>query len=147
MNFSKYRKTLKLEYVDTLYIPLNKIKCQINVDFFKYWKRICGDSMEINSTPYYYYLKYRKIERYQDLMRAYGRSEKWIQRNIEKFFSLIKSISKKGFVGELPIVLEKPIIDNLYNKSYEIFEGHRRLSICLYNGIEQKVNLCRILNH
>ena len=144
MNFAQYRKTLRLEHVDTLKINLNLIKVQYNPDLFKHWQSVCGDSMEINSTPYYYYLKYRKVDKYFDLMRLYGRTDDWIKNNINKFFKLRESISKHG-IKELPVILTKPIINNEYSKDLEIWEGHRRLSICLYDGIQQEVKLCRIV--
>lgn len=144
MNFSQYRRTLKLKHIDTLYIDSNLIKCQYNPDLFKHWKAVCGDSMEINSTPYYYYLKYRKTDKYEELMRLYGRSDVWTLNNINKFFALCRSVKKDG-VKEFPIVLNKPIIKNPYNNGLEIFEAHRRLSICLYKGIKTKVKLCRIV--
>ncbi len=145
MNFAQYRKTLKLKTIDTLYIDYNTIKVQYNPDLFKYWKKVCGDSMEINSTPYYHYLKYRKIDKYQELMRLYGRPDVWTLNNINKFFALCRSVKKEG-VKELPIVLNRPILPNPYNKGISVWEGHRRLSICLYKGIKTKVKLCKLVN-
>lgn len=144
MNFSQLRKTLKLETIEEKYIPIRKIKVQFNPDLFKHWEKVCGDSMLVSSTPYYYYLKENRLDKYLELMRLYGRSETWITNNIAKFIKLIQDIDEYGYKGELPVVLEKPIIENPYNDGYSIWEGHRRLSICLFKGIKTKVKLCRI---
>ncbi len=144
MKFSKYRKTLKLRHVNTCHIPYEQIRCQYNPDLFKHWEYVCGDSLKINTTPYYYYLQYRKIDKYKLLFRLYDRSETWITNNIMKFLALIGSIEKNGYQGERPIVLNKPIIKNPYHDQYEVWEGHRRLSICMYKKLKQKVDLCVI---
>ncbi len=145
MKFAEHRRKLKLVPVKDVYIPLNKIKIQYNGDLHKAWKKVCGTSYRIDSTPYYYYLKHRRLDKYLELMRLYGRSDTWTTNNIAKFVQLVESIKENGYQGELPVVLEKPILENDYNNGCEVWEGHRRLSICLYMGIKQKVKLCRIL--
>lgn len=141
-SFAEYRKTLTLIELGIVTIPIISIKCQFNPDFEDVWLKICGD-YKIESTPYYHYLTTGSIDKYIELFRGYGRTEGWITQNIIKFKALTEDISKNG-IKELPIVLVKPIIHNEHNDEYEVWEGHRRLSIALFNGIQQKVLLCRI---
>jgi hypothetical protein len=145
MKFSQLRKTLKLETVKDVYIPLEQIKSQYNTDLHHHWENVCGDSYLINSTPYYDYLANKRLNNYIKLMRLYRRDKTWITNNISKFIQLSESIKEYGYQGDLPVVLEKPIAENPYNDGYEIWEGHRRLSICLFYGIRQEVRLCRIV--
>lgn len=146
MKYSDYRKTLKLKQVGIEYIDITKIKCQYNPDYEKKWISICGLSYNINSTPYYEYLSTKKDFKYRKLMEAYGRHESWIDQNINKFNSLTKAIKSEILIPEyIPQVLISPTIKNKYNDSYEIWEGHRRLSICLFKRIKQKVRLCEII--
>ena len=145
INFSKYRKKLKLKKVKTCYIPLSEIKCQYNPNLFRFWDEVCGHTMDLTTTPFYKYLMYKDIDPYKKLFNLYGRPETWITNNIMKFQQMTEEINKNGFCNELPIVLEKPVIKNKWNDSFEVWEGHRRLSICRYYNIEQKVKLCRIV--
>ena len=144
MTFSLYRKTLKLKVIKTCHIPLEEIKCQYNPDLFWAWEKVCGKSLLLSTTPYYDYMHYGRLDKYKELMKLYGRGETWIINNILKFQNLIDDIDKNS-VKELPVVLDKPIVKNKYNDSFEVWEGHRRLSICLYRGIKQKVKLCKVL--
>jgi hypothetical protein len=147
VNFSQYRKTLKLETIGVKSIPIDKIKCQYNPDMYKHWVKVCGDSFSIESGPYWEYLNYRKTNKYKQLFKLYGRNELWILNNILKFNQLLESVRKDGFDESkgLPVVLETPVVKNKYNKGLEVWEGHRRLSICKYLFIEQRVKLCQII--
>ena len=147
MKFSKYIKKLKLETIDIIHIPIKEIKCQYNPDRYKYWKEACGESLEIVNSPYWEYLAYKKLDKYNKLFRLYGRSEVWTTNNILKFQAMYNDIAEHGFNNkkDLPIVLDNPVVENKYNNGLEIWEGHRRLAICLYLGIKQKVKLCKII--
>ena len=147
MNFSKHIKKLKLETIAEKYIPIDQIKCQYNSDRYKYWVKACGPSLAIKNGPFWEYLEYKKLEKYIALFRLYGRSDTWVTNNMLKFQRLYEEISLGGFDEKkgLPIVLNKPVVPNHHNCSYEIWEGHRRLSICLYLGRKQKVRLCKIV--
>lgn len=147
MNFSQYIKKLKLKTIDEVYIPIDTIKCQCNSDRYKYWVEACGSSLDIKNGPYWEYLMYKKLDKYKALFRLYGRSELWVTNNILKFQKLYEDISLHGFNEKkgLPIVLNKPVIPSDHNCGYEVWEGHRRLSICLYLGRKQKVRLCEIV--
>lgn len=147
MNFSQYRKTLKFKTISIKYIPIEKIKCQYNPDLVHHWRKVCGDSFSIKSGPFWEYLSYRKTDKYKKLFKLYGRNDIWITNNILKFQGMYETIRKNGFDEnkELPVVLEKPVVSNCYNDSYEVYEGHRRLSICLYLGTKQRVRLCKVI--
>jgi len=146
MKFWQYIRDLSLQQIDVKYIPINEIKCQYNPDRYRHWKYACSESLDIKNGPFWEYLNYKKTDKYKKLFRGYGRDEVWITKNIKAFQELVEDISQNG-VKELPMVLEKPIINNPYNDSFEIFEGHRRLSICLYLGIKQEVKLFRVISH
>ena len=147
MNFAKYLKTIKLEAIDIKHIPIDKISCQFNHDRYKHWIKTCGNSFSIRSGPYWEYLSTRSTKKYTKLFKLYGRSEVWITNNILKFQIMHGNIANHGFDEEcgLPIILEEPVLPNEYNSTYEIWEGHRRLSICLYLGIKQRVKVCQII--
>ena len=151
MNFSKYIKKLDREKriveIETKYIPINTIKCQYNFDRYRHWKAACGESLDITNGPFWEYLHYKKTDKYVKLFQLYGRSEGWITNNILKFNQLLEDIRNNGYDKSkgLPIVMNKPIVNNPYNSGYCIFEGTRRLSICLYLNIKQKVKLCKVI--
>jgi hypothetical protein len=145
MTFSKYRQSLKLKPVGTIVIPFKDIKCQYNPNLNWAWKRICGESLNINTSPFYHYLCYNDFDKYQDLFRLYGRNNLWITNNILKFQRLYEDIHENG-IKELPVVLTKPIVKNKFNSGIEIWEGTRRLSIAQYLELDQKVILCEIVN-
>lgn len=139
MTFSEYRRTLQFDKLSIQEIPLNLIKCQYNFDYERVWLKVCGD-YDIKSTPYYHYLLTGKTDKYFELFRGYGRSEVWITNNIIKFNALVDDIKKNG-IKNYPEVVDKPIVENRYSKAFEIWEGHRRLSIALFLNIKQKVQL------
>lgn len=147
MNFSQYIKNIRLKTIDEVYIPIDTIKCQYNFDKYKYWFQACGLSLAIKNGPYWECLMYKKLDKYKELFKLYGRSDTWVTNNILKFQKLYEDISLHGFNEKkgLPIVLNKPIVPHRHNCSLECYEGHRRLSICLYLGRKQKVRLCEIV--
>jgi len=143
--FADILKKTRLQLVEIKQIPVANIKCQYNPDRFKFWEKVCGSSLNINTGPFWYYLETGNTCKYFEVFRGYGRSNKWIIRNIIDFNSLIKDVKKNG-IRELPLVLKKPLVKNDYNDGYEIFEGHRRLSIALHFNIRQKIKLCEVVN-
>jgi len=148
MNFAKYIKTLKLKTVGMVEVPIETISCQYNPDRYKFWREACGESLDIKNGPFWEYLMYKKLDKYNRLFKLYGRSEVWVTNNILKFQKMYNDISVNGFDEKkgFPIILGSPVINNKYSKGHEIFEGHRRLSICLYLGIKQRVKLCKIIS-
>lgn len=145
MIFSKHIKKLKLIHIESKVINLGNVKCQYNPDKYKHWIKVCGDSFTVQSSPFYHFLNAKNTQRYFDLFRLYGRSDVWVSNNILKFQGMYDDILANGFDSKksLPIVLENPIIKNKYNSGYEIYEGHRRITICQYLNINQEVDLCR----
>lgn len=147
MNFANYLKRIKLKHIGETYVPIESMRCQYNPDRFKYWDHVCGNSMTIQSSPFWEYLNYKKQDKYYDLFRLYGRTDEWIKNNILKFQVIYESIASKGYKKnkDLPVVLLRPIVENEYNNNFEIYEGHRRLTICLYLRLNQKVLLCEVV--
>ena len=147
MTFAEYRRTLKLKTIDVCYLDYDKIYCQYNPDYEDIWIDVCGGYKIVDGLYYKQLTKWITHAKYYKLFRGYGRSDKWIERNFAKFFDLYMDIGNNGYdqKKDFPIVLNKPIIKNKYNDSYEIWEGHRRLSILKCLGIKQKVQLCEIV--
>jgi len=147
MSFSEYRRTLKLKTIDICYLDYDKISCQYNPDYENVWLKVCGGYKITDGLYYKQLIEWKDHKKYFELFRGYGRSLNWISNNITNFYLMMKDIDENGFdqKKELPVVLIKPILKNKYNDSYEIWEGHRRLSILKYLDIKQKVQLCEIV--
>lgn len=147
MSFNDYLRSKKPELIDTLFIDPNKIKCQYNPDKFRFWAEVCGTSLSIPSSPFFNYLASGDTTKYRKLFRLYGRSEVWITDNIKAFDVMFDSIVKNGFDENfnLPIILKKPAMENPYNNGYEIYEGHRRMTIILFLKLNQRVELWAML--
>ncbi len=147
MNFAGYKQSLELKQTEYKYISFDKIKCQFNPDVKAYWLGICG-GYSIDATPYYHYLNTSSSFKYEQLMKSFGRTVDWIKDDIKKFDILYEDIKAKGFDHKksIPELLENPVLENKYNDSYEIWEGHRRLSICKFLDIPVKVKVFNIVN-
>jgi hypothetical protein len=127
-------------------INLYDVKAQYNPERFCFWKSLHeGPKKEVLNmlySPHYRFLKDRKNKAYYQLQRFYGRNGKWIKNKINKFLDVFENIKQYGFSGEI-IILEKPLVNNKYNYSYEIFEGHHRVACCLVLGM--KIVPCQIV--
>jgi len=129
-----------------IYLHPIELKAQYNPLRFKYWKSLHkGPENEVLNmfySPHYRFLKNYKeqtIEKtsYYKLQKLYGRNHKWIKNKIDQFITLFEDIKNNGYDPDKAlIVLTHPIVQNPYNYSYEIFEGHHRVACCLFLDIE-----------
>lgn len=135
--FSEIIKKVDIKNYVELTININKIKAQYNPDRFEYWKSIhTGPNNEVlnmfYSSHYRFLNQYLKKEinntedtAYYKLQKLYGRKDKWIRNKIDKFIWLFESIKKDGCKENI-IILKNPLVKNIYNNGFEIFEGHHR---------------------
>lgn len=152
--FSKIIQKINLKNYERIVINTNQIKAQYNPDRFKFWNSLHeGPSEEVLDmiySPHYrfleqyskYYIDNIQNTPYYKLQKLYGRNDKWIKNKINKFIELFKSIKENGCKDDI-IILRKPLVKNIYNNSFEIFEGHHRHSCCLI--LENKTIRCKIL--
>lgn len=150
MNFSLLLKNINTDKYVISNININQIKAQYNPDRFKLWKSLHKgpepEVLNMKYSPHYRLLKQyieqnkniRDIKNtdYYKLQNLYGRNHKWIINKINKFIILYNSISIEGYKDKI-IILEKPIIKNKYNSSFEIFEGHHRVSCGIFLGFKK----------
>lgn len=139
MNFRQFVKTVDTSNYYEDEVELSKIKAQYNPERFHLWKSLHkGPEMEALNmlySPHYRFLKDRSDKAYHRLQRLYGRNDRWIKAKIEKFLGVLESIRKNGFTEKL-VLVEKPLIENKYNKGFEIFEGHHRDACALILGMK-----------
>jgi len=140
MNFSEYRRTLKIEEIGIVNIDYDNIHCQYNPDLINKYLSV-ADSLKLSDSPHYKFLKGDE-KPYTEMYRGYGRTEQWIDKKITEFSLLIINIIDYG-IKEIPEILIKPIISNRYNDSYEIWEGHHRCAIMMFLNLPMKVMLCK----
>jgi hypothetical protein len=142
-NFSKYIKKLKFDTIKIITVKLSDIKAQYNPDRFEIllqWSNSFLSPLDIAHLPHVQFIqRYRaKGEKalldnldetsYYKLQREYGKSIDTARVKCIKFMELFASIIRIG-IKENPIILDRPLIQNPYNKGWEIFEGHHRLAI------------------
>ncbi len=139
MNFRQLVRTVDttdcyFEMVSPLFL-----KAQYNPERFHMWKSLHlgpeEDVLHMMYSPHYRFLRGHE-EAYWKLQRMYGRNSKWIKNKIKKFRGVYDSIKKIGFTGTYAMILEKPLVKNEYNKGFEIYEGHHRVSIALNLGLD-----------
>lgn len=115
------------------------LKAQYNPERFHFWKSLHngppGEELNMIYSPHYRFLRGHE-EAYWQLQRYYGRGNKWIKNKIYKFISVSESMAREGFIGMMS-ALEKPLVSNPYNSSYEIYEGHHRVACALYHGFKK----------
>ena len=154
ISFSSYLKTIEIVDMGEFIVPIYKIYAQYNYDRFNKWKSLFNDSdkdiLDMKISPHYDFLKsYEKMgeninilkSRYYKMHLMYGKNKKWIKNKIINFINLYKYV-KNGNNIDSPIILEHPIINNPYNRGYEIYEGHHRVAIYLFLNREKiKVTL------
>jgi hypothetical protein len=146
MNFKQSMKKIDKQESFFMTISPKKLNAQHNPSRFKHWKLLHEgpDDKVLNMiySPHYRLLKSYKEQKYETtpyykLQKLYGRNDKWIRKKINKFIDMYENIKTNGFKDDPKIVvLINPIVENKYNDSYEIFEGHHRVAICLALNID-----------
>lgn len=137
--FARYPKSIECDLISAQYNPSR----------FKYWASSCDcnilDCLNMTHSPHVkllldYKIRGKKIwddissSNYFLMQKRYGKSEKWTRNKISSFIELFDSVQDVG-VREMPIILPTPLVDNKYNKGYEIFEGHHRIACCISSEI------------
>lgn len=150
MKFSILTKQIDgfARYPETINCKL--ISAQYNPSRFKHWISSCdceaSESLNMINSPHVkllldYKIRGKKIwddissSNYFLMHKRYGKSEKWTRNKISSFIDLFNSIQDIG-IKEMPIILPTPLVNNKYNSSYEIFEGHHRMACCISSDIE-----------
>jgi len=140
MKFVQLIKTVKTDNYYEATVNINKIKAQYNPERFHMWKLLHKgpekEALNMIYSSHYRFLKNRKDKSYYQLQRLYGRNNKWIDNKVKKFLSVFKSIKNEGFTERIMIV-EKALVTNKYNDSFEIFEGHHRVACALVLNIKE----------
>lgn len=152
--FSKIIKNINLNSYMILTVNINQIKAQYNPDRFKFWKSLYeGPEEEVLNMLYSphcrfldQYIKQNNLEvtSYYKLQKLYGRNHKWIKNKINKFINLFEDIKKNGCLKKI-IILTHPLVKNIYNNSFEIYEGHHRYS-CLVNLGTKEIK-CKVIEN
>lgn len=144
MRFTQLVKTVDTNNYCEELVTLDKIKAQYNPERFHLWKSLHGgpekEVLNMIYSPHYRFLKDRNDKSYYKLQRLYGRNNKWVQNKVNKFISVFDSIKNDGYEEKI-IILSKPLIKNIYNSGFEIFEGHHRVACCLILGMKEII--CR----
>lgn len=135
MNFRQRVKAVNKTKIYEMKINPIELKAQYNPERFHLWRSLhTGPKKEVLNmmySPHYKFLCDRTDDTYRRLQRLYGRKNKWINAKIKKFLTTYESIKENGFIEKVEI-LETPIVENPFNSSYEIFEGHHRVSCALF---------------
>jgi len=162
MIFSELRRKVNLTYIKNVtYNPseVGFICAQYNPDNYIYWRRCINYIITLNTelciynSPHTDFAKYiiecgktKAMNRYTEfpyykLQQLYGRSDKWIYEKMLKFVHIILEIKENGKCNEMPVLLNKPLMENVYNKGPEIWEGHHRIAACYSLGISCIISL------
>lgn len=135
MNFRQFIRSIDLSDHYKLMINPILLKAQYNPERFHLWKSLhTGPEKEILNmlySPHYKFLNDNKDDTYFNLQKKFGRNKHWIKGKINKFKATYQSVKNNGFTEHL-VIMEHPLIKNKYNDSYEIFEGHHRVSCALH---------------
>lgn len=147
-------RKVNIKTYDVLVIDINQIKAQYNPDRFKFWKSLHGgpeeEVLNMLYSPHYRFLNQYmqrnniKNSSYYKLQKLYGRNHKWIKDKINKFINLFEDIKKNGCLKKITI-LTNPLVKNIYNDSFEIYEGHHRHSCLMVLG-KKKIK-CRVIKN
>lgn len=144
MKFGKYIKGLKFENEGIEQINPFDIRAQYNPDRFKLWESLSSspDVLGMSISPHYKLLArydligdkvWNKIRNtpYYKMHRLYGKNHKWTIEKIKKFLSLFDDM-KINLMEEPVEVLRTPLVNNPYNKGWEIYEGHHRVACATF---------------
>jgi len=137
MRFRQLVRTVDTYNYYECMIDPNKLKAQYNPERFHMWVSLHngpkGKEFDMKYSPHYRFLRGHE-EAYWQLQRMYGRNDKWIKNKINKFMEIFNSVSKNGFIENIS-ALEIPLVENIYNTGFEIYEGHHRVAISLVLGL------------
>ena len=146
MNFKELMKKVDKQKSINIEIETKKLHAQYNPSRFKYWKSLHegpkDEVLNMIHSPHYRFLKNYKEQNikttsYYKLQKLYGRNDKWIRNKIDEFIIMYENIKTNGYEEDPKvIILRTPLVINDYNYSYEIFEGHHRVAICLFLGMK-----------
>lgn len=140
MDFRRYIKKVNTKRCHDAEIDVSKIKAQFNPERFHLWKSLHKgpeeQALNMLYSPHYRFLKDNNDKVYYKLQKLYERNDIWINKKIKKFLGVFESLKNKGFTEPI-MVVEVPLIQNEYNKGYEIFEGHHRIACALVLGIKK----------
>jgi hypothetical protein len=142
---ASFTSNMKIEKMDTCVMNIHYIKVQynpsrfralfVNSDITNY------EPLEIAGLPHTLLLEhYKEFGRtktlsivttllYGKMQKRYGHILQEIEKRASKFIDLYEDIKING-INERPDIMREPLIENKYNKSYEIYEGHHRLACC-----------------
>jgi hypothetical protein len=80
---------------------------------------------------------------YGKMQKRYGHILNEIENRAKRLFALYEDIKING-LKERPEIMIQPLLQNDYNDSYEIYEGHHRLACCyVLNQKYVEVDVCR----
>lgn len=140
MNFRQLVRTVDTTDFCIKTITPSILKAQYNPERFHIWRSLHkgpkNKVLDMLFSPHYRFLQGNKDESYYQLQKRYGRNHKWIKNKIKKFLATYESIKVNGFLENI-LILETPLISNKYNKGFEIYEGHHRVSIALTLGFKE----------
>jgi hypothetical protein len=133
MRFRELVRTVDTSRYYFCMIKTEVLKAQYNPERFHIWKGLHNGPpdkvLDMRYSPHYRFLKGDE-DPYWKLQAKYGRKSKWIKNKIQKFREVYDNILKEGFYENIS-ALEIPLVENEYNKSFEIYEGHHRVAIAL----------------
>lgn len=142
--------------LQTVDVKLSDLKMQYNPQRFSFLESLhrgpIHSVLDIKFSPHVKFLQQyvlnstilqNNIEKtsYYKMQVLYGRNIKKINTKIKKFIATFEDIKKNGFKGSIQI-FEKPMHANPYNDSFEIYEGHHRVSCCYvlhYDAIKAEI--------
>jgi len=146
MKFGQYIKTIKFSSIKKIKLPIASLSAQYNPDRFKYYKASVSASPVlsiVNSSHCAMLVQYKlgvdvlsspKKYNYYQMQKKYQNSKHAFKRTCD-LVELYEDIKKNGLIDPI-LILEKPLIANSYNNSYEIYEGHHRASCCYVLGLK-----------
>jgi hypothetical protein len=138
---------------ETKDIPVAEISAQYNPKRFHHWSALhAGPKDEVLNMAYSPHVRFLKVidslgdpysaseeeiknTAYYKMHILYGKSPAWTASKIVKFIDNFVSIRLIG-LQEYPTILVKPMHQNKFNSGYEIYEGHHRVAMYAYLGIE-----------
>lgn len=146
MRYSQLIKTVDTTNFTFEAISTINLKAQYNTDRFLIWSSLhkgpVNEVLNMKFSPHFKFLNNEDAS-YILLQQKYGKKDGWIIKKIVKFLKIYEGIKSNG-VLEYPIILKTPLAKNIFNQSYEIFEGHHRVACALALNIKEIT--CKVIN-